>query len=209
MVNSDEARQNTKRNRNQNSQLRRGIILVYTKRNQNSQLRRCRITKIVLTHVALCGLEHRQQTDKIFNRVPRGIRSRTHTVYHADADKVDSDHDPDPTLLAVVMQVRRPYSPLNHPFPEQPGPRRGPHCAAVNPEAAAAHWDNRAAALLLGLGRGLKLEAGIVAPCVINTHTCGCKAQVPLERPRPANGKGACLITPWPAGVSPHHMYTI
>ena len=24
---------------------------------------------------------------KIFNRAPRGIRSRTHTVYHADADQ--------------------------------------------------------------------------------------------------------------------------
>ena len=65
-----------------------------TKRNQNSQLRRGRITKTVLTHVALCGLEEtRQQTNKIFNRVPRGTRSRTHTVYHADADYFRIPHD--------------------------------------------------------------------------------------------------------------------
>ena len=44
------------------------------------------LPKQVLTHVALCGLEHRQTDNNIFNRVSRGIRSRTHTVYHSDAD---------------------------------------------------------------------------------------------------------------------------
>ena len=58
-----------------------------TKRNQSSQLRRGRIIKTVLTHVARCGLEYRQQTTTRFLiGSPRGIRSRTHTVHHADAD---------------------------------------------------------------------------------------------------------------------------
>ena len=38
-------------------------------------------------------LSARAPTDnnKTFNRVPRGIRSRTHTVYHADADNYDQE----------------------------------------------------------------------------------------------------------------------
>ena len=43
-----------------------------------------------MTHVALCRLEETQTNNKILNRAPRGIRSRTHTVYHADADCDDS-----------------------------------------------------------------------------------------------------------------------
>ena len=36
--------------------------------------------------MALCGLEHRQKNNKSFSRAPKGIRPRTPTAYHADAD---------------------------------------------------------------------------------------------------------------------------
>ena len=49
------------------------------KRNQNSQLRRGRITKTVLTHVALCGLEETQQQTRFLIGPPEEY-VRGHTL---------------------------------------------------------------------------------------------------------------------------------
>ena len=81
--------------------------------------------------MALCGLEETQTNNTSFNRVPRGIRSRTHTVYHADADNTTNSTESfgalrtsrDGTMVScAAMQFA-----LAHPrrFEEQPGlPRR-------------------------------------------------------------------------------------
>ena len=81
--------------------------------------------------MALCGLEETQTNNKIFNRAPRGIRSRTHTVYHADADNTTnltrSAHCVLPASTMPMVSCAAMRFALAHPrrFEDQPGlPRR-------------------------------------------------------------------------------------
>ena len=74
---------------------RRGVVVVVTRRGvvvtrrgvvvNSEEVEYYTSPRQVLTHVALCGLEHRQTTTRVLIGSPEEY-VRGHTVYHADAD---------------------------------------------------------------------------------------------------------------------------